>query len=94
MDRKVVGAISFLVLLVLYVTVLMLVAPILPILCLAGLVMWVVVRRPLTSPGRVEGDLRLFARGLGEAVEGLLRTLIRPLCDDYYAPPPNRIDQL
>lgn len=82
MQKKVMGAIAFLVLLCLYVTVLVALAPILPILCLAAVALWVALRRPFKYPGRLEGDLRRLSRGLSDGAERLLRALFQPLRDD------------
>jgi len=85
MDKKIMGVIAFLVLLCLYVTVLVALAPILPILCLASVALWVVLRRPFKYPGRMEDDMRRFSRGLADGVEKLLRALFQPLRNDSSA---------
>lgn len=84
MDKRIIGVIAFLVLLCIYVTVLVALAPILPVLCLASVAPWVVIRRPFKYPGRMEDDLRRFSHGLADGVEKLLRALFQPLRDDSF----------
>jgi hypothetical protein len=78
-NDRLTGFIVFLVVLCLYLTVLIALANILSILLLAGLVWWVIKRRPFSHPGRIDEDLRRFSRMAGHCIEKLLRTLIKPL---------------
>jgi len=51
----------------------------LPYGVLIGLVVWMIVRRPLSRPQRLESDLQAFGRQVGDVAEKLARSLVHPL---------------
>ena len=79
MDKRIFGVLGFLVILTIYVTVLVALAPVLPIMFLTALLAWMIIRRPFSHPGRVNSDIEVFRIRTGQAAAKLLEVLIRPL---------------
>lgn len=77
MENKIMGVIACLILLCLYMTVLIALIPVMPILSLAVIALWMIIRRPFMYPGRMEDDVKRFSRALGEAVRKLLQFLFQ-----------------
>lgn len=79
MNKAVFGVMGFLFILIIYVTVLVALAPVLPIVFLTALLAWMIIRRPISHPGRVNSDIEAFRIKTGEAAAKLVELLIRPL---------------
>ena len=79
MNNNIVGILVFLLMLTLYTTVLIAVSSVLPFIFLVSLVAWLIIRRPMMYPGRVERDLRQLELKTGEVVYRLMEMLVRPL---------------
>jgi hypothetical protein len=75
MDRVVLAALAFLMMLAVWVTVFVVLAPIMPILILAGFAAWLVIRKPFHHPGRLEGDLTLFCQTMARIVRRIVDSL-------------------
>lgn len=79
MQKKISGAVVFFVLLCIYLTALIVLSSILPIICLASFVFWMIIRQPLNYPGRMDDDIKNFSQALSKNIEKLLRILVQPL---------------
>jgi len=79
MNKRILGMVTFLALLCLYFAVLTVLAPFLPHLGLAVLILWMIIRRPQQYPDRAEKDLDQFVQGVAETLRRLLEMLLRPL---------------
>lgn len=62
-----------------YVLVIVIVTPILPYVLLILLLAWLVIRQPMSYPGRMDSDIKLIGNKTGEAVIKLIEFLTRPL---------------
>ena len=79
MSKNIVGILGFLVILTIYITVLVALAPVLPVVFLTTLLAWLIVRRPIAHPERVDSDIKVFRGKTGEVAGTLVETLVRPL---------------
>ena len=79
MHKQVFGLLGFLVILTIYVTVLVALAPELPIVFLTALQAWMIIRQPMSHPDRMDSDLEVFRTKTGEAAGKLVEVLVRPL---------------
>lgn len=79
MEKKIMGVITFLILLCIYVTVLIALIPVMPILCLSVIALWIIIRQPFKHPGRMEDDIKRFSQVLGEGVRKFLQFLFQLL---------------
>ena len=79
MDKRIFGVLGFLVVLTIYVTVLIALAPVLPVVFLTALLAWLIIRRPIAHPGRVDSDIKTFSAKAGEVAGKLVDVLVRPL---------------
>ena len=79
MNKQVIGILEFLVILSIYVLILVVLAPLLPILFLTVLLAWLLIRRPITCPNRVDSDIKALRGKCSEVIGQLIEVLIRPL---------------
>jgi hypothetical protein len=79
MNKPFVGALKSLVILCIYLTLIIALAPVLHIIFLAGLLAWIVVRRPIAHTDRINTDVSAFAQKVGTVMGKAMETLIRPL---------------
>ena len=82
MNKPVVGAMKSFAILCIYLTVIIALAPVLHIIFLAGLLGWIVVRRPMAHPDRINTDVSAFATKVGSGIAKATEALIRPLVED------------
>ena len=73
------GAIAFVLLVTVYALVLMALATVLPIVFLISLAAWLIVRRPIANPSRIQEDVRRFASVAAAVLSRLFEFLVRPL---------------
>lgn len=81
MEERILGVTAFMLLICIYTTVMFVFAQLLPFLFLAGLLAWVVIRRPIAHPERVDTDINTLSSKTGHTVGRLAEALIRPLTD-------------
>jgi hypothetical protein len=81
MNNRIIKVIAFLLILSIYVTLLAVLAPALPIFFLTGLLAWLIIRRPIVYPERIDSDLQLFGAKAGQAIGRLVGVLARTLTD-------------
>jgi len=81
MNKSIIKAIGFLVVLSIYVTLLAVLAPALPIFFLIGFLVWLIVRRPIIYPERIDSDLKVFTTKAGQVIGRLIGVLTRTLAD-------------
>jgi len=79
MNKQIVGMLGFFVILVIYLTLLVALARVLPILFLGVLLLWLILRRPMTHPDRIDKDIDAFAGHVGLAVRKSAELLLSPL---------------
>jgi len=79
MNKHILGVFGFVVILTIYVMVLTVVAPALPIVFLTAFLAWLIIRRPLTYPERIDSDIKSFSVKVGEIAGKLFELLVRPL---------------
>lgn len=83
MNKKIVNFMGFIIILYIYVTLLIALAPVVPIIFLTGLLVWIVVRRPITHPERIDADIKMFAKKVGEIAGKIFETLVMPFTDSF-----------
>jgi len=79
MNKVIIRVLGFLVVLTIYTTVLVALAPVLPIVFLTTLLAWLIFRRPLTHPDHVYSDIKVFGVKAGEVAVRLIELLVSPL---------------
>ena len=79
MNKNVFGILGFLVILTTYTMVLVALTPVLPVVLLTMLLAWLVIRRPLAHPERVDADVKALQARTGAVVGKLVEILVRPL---------------
>lgn len=79
MNKNIIGILGFLLVLTIYVTVLVALAPVLPVVFLTALLAWLLIRRPITHPERFDSDIKAFRGKAGEVVSKLTEVLVQPL---------------
>jgi hypothetical protein len=79
MNGRIFGVIGFLVILCVYTTLVMALSSALPFVFLGGLLVWMLWRKPMSHPGRLDADARVLAQKTGEVAEKALKALMWPL---------------
>lgn len=79
MRKNLVGILEFLVILATYIMVLIALVPFLPLVLLTVLLVWLVVRRPIAHPERMDSDVEVLRTKAGAVVAKLVETLVHPL---------------
>jgi len=79
MNKNVFGILGFLVILTTYTMVLVALAPVLPVVLLTMLLAWLVIRRPIVYPERVDEDAQVLGAKTGAVVGKLIEILVHPL---------------
>ena len=74
---------GFIIILYIYVTLLVALSPVIPIIFLTGLLAWIVIRRPITHPERIDTDIKAFAQKVGDITEKIFETLVLPFTDSF-----------
>jgi len=81
MNKKTIRILGFLVILTIYITVLVALAPVLPVVFLGALVAWLIIRRPISNPKRIDTDIKDFSDKAGKIARKLIYMLVQTLTD-------------
>ena len=82
MNRKIISLMGFIIILYIYVTLLVALTPVIPIIFLTGFLAWIIIRCPLTYPERIDTDIRAFSNKVGEIAGKIFEILVLPFADN------------